>query len=118
VKPQGPRDRSFVDVDFLSVKEARNHKAISSDDEETSGIFFRREPGCHMVFKEISELESNLDGHLGKHREEPRWFAYLERKDGLTKSEMQDFLRQSATRKRQGELKGAGIGCVLRGGRI
>ena len=66
VKPQGPTDL-VVDVDFFSVKETRFHKATSSDDEQSSGLFFCSEPGCQMVFKKFSELESHLD--VGEHRQ-------------------------------------------------
>ena len=64
VKPQGPTDL-VVDVDFFSVKEARIHKATSSDDKQSSGLFFCSEPGCQMVFNKFSELESHLD--VGEH---------------------------------------------------
>ena len=47
VKPQGPKDL-VVDLDFFSV--------------------FCSEPGCQMVFKKFSELESHLD--VGEHRQE------------------------------------------------
>ena len=67
VKPQGPTDL-VVDLDFFSVKETRFHKATSSDDEQSSGLFFCSEPGCQMVFKKFSELESHLD--VGEHRQE------------------------------------------------
>ena len=66
VKPQGPTDL-VVNVDFFSVKEARIHKDMSSDDEQSSGLFFCSEPGCQMVFKKFSELESHLD--VGEHRQ-------------------------------------------------
>ena len=66
VKPQGPTDL-VVDVDFFAVKEARTHKATSSDDEQSSGLFICSEPGCQMVFKKFSELESHLD--VGEHRQ-------------------------------------------------
>ena len=36
---------------FFSVKEARIHKATSSDEEQSSGLFLCSEPGCQMVFK-------------------------------------------------------------------
>ena len=65
VKPQGPTDL-VVDVDFFSVKEAQFHKATSSDDEQSSSLFIYSEPGCQMVFKKFSELESHLD--VGEHR--------------------------------------------------
>ena len=67
VKPQGPTDL-VVDLDFFSVKETRFRKATSSDDEQSSGLFFCSEPGCQMVFKKFSELESHLD--VGEHRQE------------------------------------------------
>lgn len=66
VKPQGPTDL-VVDVDFFPVKETRFHKATSSDDQQSSGLFFCSEPGCQMVFKKFSELESHLD--VGEHRQ-------------------------------------------------
>ena len=66
VKPQGPTDL-VVDVDFFAVKETQFHKATSSDDEQSSGLFFCSEPGCQMVFKKFSELESHLD--VGEHRQ-------------------------------------------------
>ena len=69
VKPQGPTD-FVVDVHFLSVKEARIHKATSSDEEQSSGLFLCSEPGCQMVFKKFSDLESHLD--VGEHRQERR----------------------------------------------
>ena len=64
VKPQGPTDL-VVDVHFLSVKEARIHKATSSDEEQSSGLFLCSEPGCQMVFKKFSDLESHQE-----HRQE------------------------------------------------
>ena len=67
VKPQGPTDL-VVDLDFFSVKETRFHKATSSDDKQSSGLFVCSEPGCQMVFKKFSELESHLD--VGEHRQE------------------------------------------------
>ena len=67
VKPQGPTDL-VVDVRFFSVKEARTHKATSSDEEQSSGLFLCSEPGCQMVFKKFSDLESHLD--VGEHRQE------------------------------------------------
>ena len=70
VKPQGPTDL-VVDVRFSSVKEARIHKATSSDEEKSSGLFLCSEPGCQMVFKiKFSDLESHLD--VGEHRQERR----------------------------------------------
>ena len=66
VKPQGPTDL-VVDVDFFSVKEAQIHKATSSDDEQSSRLFICSEPGCQMVFKTFSELESHLD--VGEHHQ-------------------------------------------------
>ena len=66
VKPQGPTDLA-VDVDFFAVKEARIHKATSSDHEQRSGLFICSEPGCRMVFKKFNELESNLD--VSQHRQ-------------------------------------------------
>ena len=53
VKPQGSTDL-VVDVDFFSVKEARIHKATSSDEEQSSGLFLWSEPGCQMVLKKKS----------------------------------------------------------------
>jgi len=67
VKPQGPTDL-VADIDFFSVKETRFHNATSSDDEQSSGLFSCTEPGCKMMFKKISELESHLD--VGEHRQE------------------------------------------------
>ena len=69
VKPQGPTDL-FVDVHFFSVKEARIHKATSSDEEQSSGLFLCSETGCQMVFKKFSDLESHLD--VGEHLQERR----------------------------------------------
>ena len=69
VKLQGPADL-VVDVHFLSIKEARIHKATSSDEEQSSGLFLCSEPGCQMVFKKFSDLESHLD--VGEHRQERR----------------------------------------------
>ena len=69
VKPQGPTDL-VVDVYFFSVKEARIHKDASSDEEQSSGLFLCSEPGCQMVFKKFSDLESHLD--VGEHRQERR----------------------------------------------
>ena len=69
VRPQGPTDL-VVDVHFFSVKEARIHKATSSDEEQSSGLFLCSEPGCQMVFKKFSDLESHLD--VGEHRQERR----------------------------------------------
>ena len=57
-----------MDLDFFSVKETRFHKATSSDDEQSSSLFFCPEPGCQMVFKKLSGLESHLD--VGEHRQE------------------------------------------------
>ena len=54
VKPQGPTDL-VVDVRFFSVKEARIHKATSSDEEQSSGLFLCSETGCQIVFKKFSE---------------------------------------------------------------
>ena len=69
VRPQGPTDL-FVDVHFFSVKEARIHKATSSDEEQSSGLFPCSETGGQMVFKKFSDLESHLD--VGEHRQERR----------------------------------------------
>ena len=69
VKPQGATDL-VIDVRFFSVKEARIHKATSSDEEQSSGLFLCSEPGCQMVFKKFSDLESHLD--VGEHRRERR----------------------------------------------
>ena len=55
---------------FFSVKEARIHKATSSDEEQSSGLFLCSEPGFQMVFKKFSDLESHLD--VGEHRQERR----------------------------------------------
>ena len=66
VKRQGPTGL-VVNVDFFSVKEARIHKHMSSDDEQSIGLFFCSEPGCKMVFKKFSKLESHLD--VGEHRQ-------------------------------------------------
>jgi len=66
VKPQGPTDL-VVDVDSFAVKETRFHKATSSDDEQSSGLFFCSEPACQMVFKKFSELESHPE--VGEHRQ-------------------------------------------------
>ena len=71
VKPKGPTDL-VVDVYFFSVNEARIHKPTSSDEEQSSGLFFSSEPGCQMVFKKFSDLESHLD--VGEHRQERRRF--------------------------------------------
>ena len=71
VKPQGPTDLVVdLDVHFFSVKEARIHKTTSSDEERSSGLFLCSEPGCQMVFKKFSDLESHLD--VGEHRQERR----------------------------------------------
>ena len=69
VKPQGPTDR-VVYVHFFSVKEARIYKATSSAEEQSSGLFLCSEPGCQMVFKKFSDLESHLD--VGEHHQERR----------------------------------------------
>ena len=69
VKPQGPPDL-VVDVHFLSVKEARIHKATSNDEEQSSDLFLCSETGYQMVFKKFSDLESHLD--IGEHRQERR----------------------------------------------
>ena len=69
VKPQGPTNL-VVDVRFFSVKEARIHKATSSDEKQSSGLFLCSEPGCQMVFKNFSDLESHLD--VGEHRRKRR----------------------------------------------
>ena len=69
VRPHGPTDL-VVDVHFFSVKEARIHKATSSDDEQSSDLFLCSETGCYMVFKKFSDLESHLD--VGEHRQERR----------------------------------------------
>ncbi|PFX31232.1 Gamma-aminobutyric acid receptor subunit beta-2 [Stylophora pistillata] len=48
------------------VREARLHKATkNSDGERANGLFACSDPGCNMVFKKFSELESHLDvgGH-------------------------------------------------------
>ena len=66
VKPQGLTDL-VVDVNFFSVKEARIYKAMSSDEEQSSGLFLCSEPGCQMVFKKFIDLESHLD--VGEHRQ-------------------------------------------------
>ena len=66
VNPQGPTDL-VVDVEFFSVKDVRIHKTKSSDDEQSSSLFFCSEPGCQMVFKKFSGLESHLD--VGEHRQ-------------------------------------------------
>jgi len=39
---------------------------MSSDDEQSSGLFFCFEPGCQMVFKKFSEFKSHLG--VGEHR--------------------------------------------------
>ena len=69
VRPQGPIDL-VVDVHFFSVKEARIHKASSSDEEQSSGLFFCSETGCQMVFKKFNDLESHLD--VDENRQERR----------------------------------------------
>ena len=69
VRPQGPTDL-VLDVHFFSVKEARIHKATSSDEEQSSDLFLCSETGCQMVFKKFSDLESHLD--VGEHRQERR----------------------------------------------
>ena len=69
VKPQGPTDL-VVYVHFFSVKEARIHKATSSTEEQSSGLFLCSEPGRQMFFKKFSDLESHLDA--GEHRQERR----------------------------------------------
>ena len=69
VRPQGPTDL-VVDVHFFSVKDARIHKATSSDDEQSSDLLLCSESGCQMVFKKFSDLESHLD--VGEHRQERR----------------------------------------------
>ena len=69
VRPQGPTDL-VVDVHFFSVKEARIHKATSSDEEQSSDLFLCSETGCQMVFKKFSDVESHLD--VGEHRQERR----------------------------------------------
>ena len=55
---------------FFLVKEARIHKATSSDEEQSSGLLLCSEPGCQMMFKKFSDLESHLD--VGEHRRERR----------------------------------------------
>ena len=69
VRPQGPTDL-VVDVHFFSVKEARIHKATSSDEEQSSDLLLCSETGCQMVFNKFSDLESHLD--VGEHRQERR----------------------------------------------
>ena len=69
VKPQGPTDL-VVDLHFFSVKEARIHKATSSDEEQSRGLFVCSDPGCQMAFKKFSDLESHL--YVGEHRQERR----------------------------------------------
>ena len=66
VNPQGPTDL-VVHVEFFSVKDVRIHKTKSSDDEQSSSLFFCSEPGCQMVFEKFSELESHLD--VGEHHQ-------------------------------------------------
>ena len=70
VKPQGPTDL-VVYVHFFSDKEARIHKATPSAEEQSSGLFLCSEPGCQMVFKKFSDLESHLSD-VGEHRQERR----------------------------------------------
>ena len=63
-------DRSCCRCTLFSVNEARIHKASSSDEDQSSGLFLFSEPGCQMVFKKFSDLESHL--HVGEHRQERR----------------------------------------------
>ena len=55
---------------FFQVKEARIHKATSSDEEQSSDLFLCSEIGCQMVFKKFGDLESHLD--VGEQRQERR----------------------------------------------
>ena len=55
---------------FFQVKEARIHKATSSDEEQSSDLFLCSETGCQMVFKKFGDLESHLD--VGEQRQERR----------------------------------------------
>ena len=55
VKPQGPTDL-VVDVSFFAVKEARIHKATSSDDEQSSSLFICSERGCQMCLRNSVSL--------------------------------------------------------------
>ena len=74
VRPQGPTDL-VGDVRFFSVKEARIHKATSSDEEQSSDLFLCSETRCQMVFKKFSDLESHLD--VGERRQERRGYEMV-----------------------------------------
>ena len=65
VKPQGPTGL-VVNENFFPLKAARLHKTTTnSDGGKSNGLFAGSEPGCNMVFKKCSELESHLD--IGEH---------------------------------------------------
>ncbi|PFX14753.1 hypothetical protein AWC38_SpisGene21066 [Stylophora pistillata] len=61
VRPQGSTCL-VVDEKFFPLKETRLHKAKkNSDGEQVNDLFACSDPGCNMVFKKFSELESHLD---------------------------------------------------------
>ena len=55
---------------FFQSRRLESIRATSSDEEQSSGLFLCSEPGCQMVFKKFSDLESHLDD--GEHRQERR----------------------------------------------
>ena len=55
---------------FFQSRRLESIRLQSSDEEQSSGLFLCSEPGCQMVFKKFSDLESHLD--VGEHRQERR----------------------------------------------
>ena len=64
VNRQGPRGL-VVDVPIIPVKDSRLHSTSTSYD--CSCLFSCSEPGCQMVLRKLSDLESHLDA--GEHRQ-------------------------------------------------
>ena len=62
VKPQGPTDL-VVDLDFFSVKETRFHKATSSDDKQSSGLFLCSEPEYDKLRRDWAEKFLTVDNN-------------------------------------------------------
>ena len=55
-----------IHEDFLPFKSARTYKTNTNENEaQQEGLFHCSEPGCNMVFKSFSKLESHLD--VGDH---------------------------------------------------
>ena len=87
-----------VDDGFFPFRNVRVYKTTSHDDDvEREGLFYCSEPGCQMVFKAFSELQSQLDVGGQSNVEKPGKFTVYDKLRRDWASKFQSVMDTRAT---------------------